>query len=344
MKMPRLVTFYSFKGGVGRTHALLNVAAILARAGQRVIVVDMDLEAPGFHRYTALGHIGPDHPGISDFVLERLSKGERSVVPYVHRVEGVPGVEDRLFVVPAGNRARELAAALPTIYATPPKDDALVFQVFVGRLRGEFEPDFILFDSRTGLAEIAAVCTVELADVIVALTGLNPQGVAGLADVMGRIRRHPGRERPPLFFLTYSPVPRTEDLGLRDAWTPLDPLTPGAYRPEVLDHPLSRRLAAAHRLLWPHVVDPTDEPELRQWFPLVPEYERLHVLEYDPEVPLIGEDDFDRPGKLRPAHERLARAIGLTSGKDLLPELVSGRRDHWLERAKNLAHVLDIDR
>lgn len=46
-----VVTFYSFKGGVGRSMALANVAALLARADKRVLCVDWDLEAPGLDRY-----------------------------------------------------------------------------------------------------------------------------------------------------------------------------------------------------------------------------------------------------------------------------------------------------
>ena len=41
------ITFYSFKGGVGRSMALINTAAIMAERGFRVLVIDMDLEAPG---------------------------------------------------------------------------------------------------------------------------------------------------------------------------------------------------------------------------------------------------------------------------------------------------------
>src|SRR5258708_29093693 len=48
----RIVTFYSFKGGVGRSMALANIAHILARDhNSSVIAVDWDLEAPGLHRY-----------------------------------------------------------------------------------------------------------------------------------------------------------------------------------------------------------------------------------------------------------------------------------------------------
>jgi hypothetical protein len=46
-----IVTFYSFKGGVGRSMALVNVAEILADRGYRVIACDWDLEAPGLERY-----------------------------------------------------------------------------------------------------------------------------------------------------------------------------------------------------------------------------------------------------------------------------------------------------
>src|SRR4051794_3951478 len=47
----QVVTFYSYKGGTGRTMALANVAWILAANGKRVLVVDWDLEAPGLARY-----------------------------------------------------------------------------------------------------------------------------------------------------------------------------------------------------------------------------------------------------------------------------------------------------
>ena len=49
--MSRIVTFYSYKGGVGRTAALANIGVLLARRGKRVLLIDCDLEAPGLDRY-----------------------------------------------------------------------------------------------------------------------------------------------------------------------------------------------------------------------------------------------------------------------------------------------------
>ena len=50
-KPGRVVTFYSYKGGTGRSMAVANAAWILATNGKRVLVIDWDLEAPGMHRY-----------------------------------------------------------------------------------------------------------------------------------------------------------------------------------------------------------------------------------------------------------------------------------------------------
>jgi len=52
----QIITFYSYKGGTGRSMALANVACVLAQQqslarGKGVLMIDWDLEAPGLHRY-----------------------------------------------------------------------------------------------------------------------------------------------------------------------------------------------------------------------------------------------------------------------------------------------------
>jgi MinD-like ATPase involved in chromosome partitioning or flagellar assembly len=46
-----IYTFYSFKGSVGRSMALANIAELFYRRGLKVLMVDFDLEAPGLERY-----------------------------------------------------------------------------------------------------------------------------------------------------------------------------------------------------------------------------------------------------------------------------------------------------
>src|SRR3954453_11338824 len=67
-----IVTFYSYKGGVGRSMALVNVAALLSRWGRRVLVIDWELEAPGLEEFFERDSRGlatlPDVPGVVDLV------------------------------------------------------------------------------------------------------------------------------------------------------------------------------------------------------------------------------------------------------------------------------------
>jgi len=49
--MSRIITFYSYKGGVGRTFSLANIAVLLSKRGKLVLLIDWDLEAPGLLRY-----------------------------------------------------------------------------------------------------------------------------------------------------------------------------------------------------------------------------------------------------------------------------------------------------
>src|SRR3954464_9633363 len=49
--MSQVVTFYSYKGGVGRTFATANIAVLLAKRGKKVLLMDWDLEAPGLDEF-----------------------------------------------------------------------------------------------------------------------------------------------------------------------------------------------------------------------------------------------------------------------------------------------------
>jgi len=69
----KIITFYSYKGGTGRTMMLANVAWILASNGKRVLAIDWDLEAPGLHRFFHPFLIDKElvsTKGLIDFIIE----------------------------------------------------------------------------------------------------------------------------------------------------------------------------------------------------------------------------------------------------------------------------------
>lgn len=68
----RIITFYSYKGGAGRTMALANTAWILASSGRSVLAVDWDLDAPGLGRFL--------HPFLSESQLRSTPPGVLQLV------------------------------------------------------------------------------------------------------------------------------------------------------------------------------------------------------------------------------------------------------------------------
>src|SRR5262245_18579925 len=69
----RIITFYSYKGGTGRSMLLANVAWILASNGKKVLTVDWDLGPPGLHHYFRPYLIDPDvkaSNGVIDLVID----------------------------------------------------------------------------------------------------------------------------------------------------------------------------------------------------------------------------------------------------------------------------------
>ncbi len=62
----RSIVFHSYKGGTGKTTIAANVAALLAKKGCRVLLLDLDVYAPSLHSYF---NIEPNR-WINDFLLE----------------------------------------------------------------------------------------------------------------------------------------------------------------------------------------------------------------------------------------------------------------------------------
>jgi MinD-like ATPase involved in chromosome partitioning or flagellar assembly len=76
-QFPWIVTFYSYKGGVGRTMALVNVAHLLAKQGWRVLMVDFDLEAPGMTHFFSQ-RLGEKRGEVRRDAVDLLLRAKRS--------------------------------------------------------------------------------------------------------------------------------------------------------------------------------------------------------------------------------------------------------------------------
>ena len=199
------ITFYSYKGGVGRTLVVANVARYLAQFGQKVIAMDLDLEAPGLH-YKLLP-IAPDQDatptrGLVDYVHAFVDKGglPDHIEDYLVQVPLGPGIAGQVHLMPAG------AVPSPDYWHKLARldwhelfysDDAQGIPLFLEikeRIRAAYEPAFLLVDARTGITEIGGVATTVLPDQLVCLLLNNRENLEGARAVLRGIRTVP---RPP---------------------------------------------------------------------------------------------------------------------------------------------------
>jgi len=250
----QIVTFYSFKGGTGRTMALANVAWILAANGKRVLIADWDLESPGLHRFLQpfMEARVSDRPGIIDFIrryawaavdaeiapdalhtgseeLEASREAARNAITvmideHIGRVKDYaiplnwqfpePGALH--FLSPGKQANGDYEATLSALDWDNFYDNlhgALFFDALRALMKREY--DYVLIDSRTGLSDIADICTVHLPDVVVDCFTLSTQGIEGAAMVAEIIQAHNERT------ITVLPVPmridRTQNQRVEDS-------------------------------------------------------------------------------------------------------------------------------
>jgi hypothetical protein len=203
----RVVTFYSYKGGTGRTMALANTAWILASCGKRVLVTDWDLESPGLHRFFR-PFLDPAAisatPGVIDLIREyqwaTLSKEPRSLDYHLDyaRVQKYATSLDwefpnggRLDFLSAGRQNRDYSNTVASINWDEFYEEhggGLFFDALRADMRRNY--DYTLIDSRTGLSDVADICTVHLPDVLVNCFTLSDQGIEGGAAIARSINEH----------------------------------------------------------------------------------------------------------------------------------------------------------
>lgn len=199
----RIVTFYSYKGGTGRSMAVANLAWILATNGKRVLLIDWDLEAPGLHRY-----LHPfmddkelaDSPGLIDYFVDFATEArvaaqsahgsdaswhERylDLLGYVRSLEW-EFEKGSLDFVPAGKQSAAYAVRVTTFdwqeFYTK-LGGGVLLESLKRQLRADY--DYILIDSRTGISDTSGICTVQMPDDLVVCYTLNRQSVHGAAAV-----------------------------------------------------------------------------------------------------------------------------------------------------------------
>ena len=219
-----VTTFYSYKGGVGRTMALANLGHLLAQHRTApVLLVDWDLEAPGLHYYFPAA---PQAPGVLDLFEDcrdqlqeragRYASDQALAEAVLDAVRWeqylVRACDDRpLWLLRAGrcDGGHAERAAMMDWQGLFDACPAL-FRTLAKRLARHF--GHVLVDARSGRADCAAICTTLLPTRLVLVFAPNRQNLDGLQDLVARATAyrscHEDEQRPLLVY----PLPSRIDL------------------------------------------------------------------------------------------------------------------------------------
>ena len=225
--MGEIITFYSYKGGVGRSMALANIAILLSRWNYKTLIVDWDLEAPGLeYFFSDYINIKKVHlkTGVID-LLQNIVENKKSKSILWKQMLFEINVEDSLSpinFISAGKkdstyyqRVRELD--FKKLYLN---SGGYILEEIREQWKSDY--DFILIDSRTGITDIGGICTIHMPDILVLLFTATKQSIVGTAEVAKKA--HEKRKNLPVDRFTLLSLPilsrfdSTEEFKVSQSW------------------------------------------------------------------------------------------------------------------------------
>lgn len=244
----KVITFYSYKGGTGRTMALANMACFIASlpSKKKVLMIDWDLEAPGLHRYFQINSnndhqkIGRDVDSIDSMkgLIELFTgfqnilnnpdipkeKDQQEAIKTLLKPEKLQDYLTKtelasLHLLRAGDLSEDYPKRVrnfqwETLYEKAP----WLIKLFIDCISEQYE--FILVDSRTGFTDITGICTMILPEILIVVFTPNRQSLTGiirLTKKAAEYRKQSDDLRPLMIFPLVSRVDSTHEK-LRSLW------------------------------------------------------------------------------------------------------------------------------
>jgi cellulose biosynthesis protein BcsQ len=213
-----VVTFYSYKGGMGRTTSLCSYALNAAlNEKKKVVIIDCDFEAPGYLNFFRLANdlriLSGETNGVVEYFLDRdfsksqslnidnyyirLNKDSYPNYPNQKELEGL----DNIYIFPAGNLSENFINTGENEETTHrdhylqglarldlSSQDKIIngFKNLLEEIDRTIKPDLILIDSRTGFNDIFGTTALVFSKAIVALFGSSQQTKPGLYFLLNK--------------------------------------------------------------------------------------------------------------------------------------------------------------
>ena len=166
--MSKIISVHSFRGGTGKSNTSANLAALLAKDGNSVGVVDTDIQSPGIHVLFGLDEKSMSH-SLNDYLW-----GKCEIQDAAHDVTSVlgDGIEGKIYLIPSSLKAGEIARVLREGY-----DVGLLNDGFL-KLIEELNLDALVIDTHPGVNE-ETLLSIAISDVLVIILRPDQQDYQG---------------------------------------------------------------------------------------------------------------------------------------------------------------------
>jgi WD40 repeat protein/MinD-like ATPase involved in chromosome partitioning or flagellar assembly len=186
---PFTVTFYSYKGGVGRSLLAANIGVLCARRG-KTLLWDLDIEAPGMHNIPGLDPSRTIQEGFFEWLIKWQESKKNADEADYNKLVGLAcqtPTSAQLYILPAFGAKKDFAG----LYQEVQWDDFLVRDLNSGLTLfrraldafGDAGFETVILDSRTGITDIGGLLAALLPHVTVLVGNYGRQNTRGLAHV-----------------------------------------------------------------------------------------------------------------------------------------------------------------
>jgi MinD-like ATPase involved in chromosome partitioning or flagellar assembly len=175
--MGKIIVIHSFRGGSGKSNVTANLAAQIAMTGQRVGIVDTDIQSPGIHVLFGMTDTPMGH-SMNDF-LHGQCKVEDVFLPLNARTaKPEPGarqlLDKHIWMGPCSTKTDEISRLLRDGY------DSNLLNKGLQNIRKSLNLDYLLVDTHPGINE-ETLLSVVIADVLILMLRPDQQDFQGTA-------------------------------------------------------------------------------------------------------------------------------------------------------------------
>jgi len=197
----QFITFYSYKGGVGRTQLVANLATYFAmHKNKKILLIDWDLEAPGLHYF--FGMQGIQQMGLIDLLIDycKLMESEQKITQdsllqdlntrFSNFISTASLEKGRVDLMPAGYYDEHFSQKVNTFkwqYFYENLDGANYIEIFKLFLQS-LDYDYIFIDSRTGISDYGGICNIQFPDMNIMVVAPTSQGFEGTQRIIKSIQ------------------------------------------------------------------------------------------------------------------------------------------------------------